>query len=202
MRRLILWPLSWCCTRPAFGWCFLCEFAWWPCSFVVALHDMHDCMIYYHLHASDDFFFKKAFHMSHQQKFNQKQVLQKKQPKNHPPWHVLSVSFLQTCCHVFSKSSQHKWVGFYPPKKYPKPQRKPGPLQQVIPLFINVLLAWLNSVVEHMPFAGILGFTFAAGMVGALGWMEDGNSGLLVGEIRATGTVGFEKNSAKLQRGF
>lgn len=38
-------------------------------------------------------------------------------------------------------------------------------LYKVIPLFINVLLAWLNSVVEHLPFAGILGFTFAAGMV-------------------------------------
>lgn len=38
-------------------------------------------------------------------------------------------------------------------------------LYKVIPLFINVLLAWLNSVVAHLPFAGILGFTFGAGMV-------------------------------------
>ncbi|CAJ1376820.1 unnamed protein product [Effrenium voratum] len=38
-------------------------------------------------------------------------------------------------------------------------------LYKVIPLFINVLLAWLNSVVENLPFAGILGFTYAAGMV-------------------------------------
>ena len=53
-----------------------------------------------------------------------------------------------------------------------------------------------------MPFAGILGFTFAAGMVGALGWMEDGDSGLLVGEIRATGTVGLERLTVKLQRSF
>ena len=28
-----------------------------------------------------------------------------------------------------------------------------------------MLLAWLNSVVANLPFAGILGFTFAAGMV-------------------------------------
>ena len=35
---------------------------------------------------------------------------------------------------------------------------------KIIPIFLNVLLAWLKSFVTNLPFAGILGFTFAAGM--------------------------------------
>ncbi|OLQ04317.1 Elongation factor G-2, chloroplastic [Symbiodinium microadriaticum] len=37
-------------------------------------------------------------------------------------------------------------------------------LYKIIPIFLNVLLAWLKSFVTNLPFLGILGFTFGAGM--------------------------------------
>ena len=39
-----------------------------------------------------------------------------------------------------------------------------APRYKIIPIFLNVLLAWLKSFVTNLPFVGILGFTFAAGM--------------------------------------
>ena len=38
------------------------------------------------------------------------------------------------------------------------------PRYKIIPIFLNVLLAWLKSFVTNLPFLGILGFTFGAGM--------------------------------------
>eukprot|EP00931_Biecheleriopsis_adriatica_P046660 TRINITY_DN26814_c0_g1_i1.p1 TRINITY_DN26814_c0_g1~~TRINITY_DN26814_c0_g1_i1.p1 ORF type:complete len:1074 (+),score=210.71 TRINITY_DN26814_c0_g1_i1:123-3344(+) len=37
-------------------------------------------------------------------------------------------------------------------------------LYKVIPLFLNVLLAWMNGMVANLHFVGILAFTFCAGM--------------------------------------